>query len=214
MIFFGSKGKVITGEPVQGVQCPSCENGQFVSFGILNYFHLYWIPTFLTSRKVGVECMHCKRTLVGDEVPSHLAEQIKSSVFTTGKTVPMFSGLIIIAIGILGIAYAVQQDTARDEAYLAQPAIDDYYVVDFSKIFTDVDPGHRYGVMRITNVTPNEIEMQISNIVYNKASGVQKDIRDGKTATDSYYDPETISFGVGRLQEYKDAGAVYSIERR
>lgn len=213
MIFFGSKGKVIPGEPVQGVQCPSCENGQFVSFGILKYFHLYWIPTFLTSRKVGVECMHCKRTLVGDEVPSHLAEQIKSNVFTAGKTLPMFSGLFIIAMGILAVSFAVQQETARENEYLAQPAIADQYVVDFSKIFSNVDPGHHYGVMRITSVTPNEVEMQISNIVYDKASGVRRDIRDGKTAADSYYDPETVSFAIGQLQEYKDAGAVYSIER-
>lgn len=214
MIFFGTKGKVITGNQVQGVQCPSCQNGQFVSFGILNYFHLYWIPTFLTSKKVGIECTHCKKTLVGDEVPAHLAEQIKEGVFTTAKTLPMFSGLIIIALLGLGIANVVRQDSAREEAYLAQPAVDDYYIVDFAKIFTNVDPEYHYGVMRITDVTSTDVEMQVSTVAYNMASGVREDIRDGKAAADSYYEAGTVRFEILELQAYADSGAVHSIERR
>ena len=214
MIFFGSKGKVVVGEKIQGVQCPSCENSQFVTFGILNYFHLYWIPTFLKSRKVGIECMHCKRTLIDDEVPSHLAERIKSSIFTPINTLPMFSGLFIIALLSLGVMYSVQQDSAREEAYFAQPAVNDYYLVDFSKIFVDVDDEYNYGVMRVTNVMSTKVQMQISNKVSNSPLGLGKDIREGNAATDSYYSPETVNFEFGELQEYKDAGAIYSIDRR
>ena len=213
MIFFGTKGKVVAGDQMQGVQCPSCQNGQLVSFGILNYFHLYWIPTFLTSKKVGMECTHCKRTLVGDEVPSHLAEQIKDGVFTVAKTLPMYSGLIIIVLVGLGIANAVRQDSAREETYLAQPAVDDYYIVDFAEIFTEVDPEYHYGVMRITDVTSTDVEMQISTVAYNMASGVRQDIRDGKAAEDSYYEQGSVRFEFGELQAYADAGAVQSIER-
>ena len=213
MIFFGTKGKVIAGNEVQGMQCPSCQNGQFVSFGIMNYFHLYWIPTILTSRKVGVECTHCKKTLIGDEVPPHLTEQIKDGVFSTAKTIPMFSGLIIIALVGLGIANAVRQDSARADTYMAKPAVDDYYIVDFAKIFTEVDPEYHYGVMRITNVTSTGVEMQVSTIAYNMASGVRDDIRDGKAAADSYYEEGTITFEFDEMRAYADDGAVYSIER-
>lgn len=213
MIFFGNKGKVIAGDQVQGVQCPNCQNGQFVSFGILNYFHLYWVPTFLTSKKVGMECTNCKRTLVGDEVPSHLVEQIKDGVFTTARTLPMFSGLFIIALIGLGLANVVRQDTAREETYLAQPAVDDYYIVDFAKIFTEVDPEYHYGVMQITNVTPTDVEMRISTFAFNMASGVRQDIRDGKAAADTYYEDGTITFGIDELRAYAEDGAVHSIER-
>ena len=214
MIFFGTKGKVIAGDQVHGVQCPNCQNGQFVTFGILNYFHLYWIPTFLTSKKVGMECTNCKRTLIGDEVPSHFVEQIKERVFTTGRTLPMFSGLFIIALLGLGIAYTVQQDTAREATYLAEPAVNDFYIVDFAKIFEEVDPEYHYGVMQITNVTPTDIEMRVSLIAYNMASGVRDDVREGKAAADSYYEEGIVTFEIGELQAYADAGAVHSIERR
>ena len=214
MIFFGSKGKVVGGEAMEVVQCPNCENNQFVTFGILNYFHLYWIPTFLTSREVGMECMHCKRTLVGDEVPSHLVDQIKSSVFSTSNTLPMFSGLIIIALLAMVGMYTVQQDNAREATYISQPKIDDYYVVDFTKVFVDADAAYKYGLMRVTDVTSTEIEFQIGSMVYNMASGIQQDIRDGKAAADSYYEPDKARFEFSELLELKDDVAIYSIERR
>ncbi|MBT8090290.1 MAG: hypothetical protein KJO01_08795 [Gammaproteobacteria bacterium] len=213
MIFFGSKGKVVAGEVVQGVQCESCQNSQHASFGILNYFHLYWIPTFLTSRKAGIECMHCKRTLVGDELPSHLADQIKSGVFTTGNTLPMFSGLIIIGVLIMMGMYAVQQDDAREATYVAEPAVNDYYVVNLTEMFEEVDAEYPYGLMRITDVSSTGIEMQVGNMAYNKASAVKKDIRQGKASTDTYYGSETLLFELADLQQLRNSGAVYSIER-
>jgi len=213
MIFFGSKGKVVAGEVMQGVQCPSCQHSEHASFGIMNYFHLYWIPTFLTSKKAGMECTHCKHTLVGDELPSHLAEQIKEGVFTTGKTLPMFSGLIIICALIMMGAYAAQQDNAREATYAAQPAVNDYYVVKLTEIFEEVDAEYPYGLMRITDVSSTGIEMQVANVAYNKASGVKSDIRQGKASADTFYGRETLVFELADLQHLNNSGAVYSIER-
>jgi len=213
MIFFGSKGKLVAGEVMQGVQCPSCQNSEHASFGILNYFHLYWIPTFLTSRKAGIECTHCKQTRVGDELPSHLVEQIKSGVFTTGNTLPMFSGLIIIGVLAMFGVYAAQQDDAREATYIAEPAVNDYYVVNLTKMYDEADAEYPYGLMRITDVSSNGIEMQVANMAYNKASGVQKDIRQGKASADTYYESEIIVLESADLQTLKNSGAIYSIER-
>ena len=213
MIFFGSKGKIVAGEVMQGVQCPSCENSQHASFGILKYFHLYWIPTFLTSRKVGMECTNCKRTLVGDEVPTHLVDQIKSGVFTTGNTLPMFSGLIIIGLIAIGLTYAGQQTDSREATYITQPAVSDYYVVDFTKIYSEADAEYPYGLMRVSDVSPSGIEVQIGSMIYNLASAVRMDISEGKAAADNYYEPDTILFELAELQELRNSGAIHSIQR-
>ena len=77
MIFFGSRGKTISGEIVEGIQCPHCEKEEFITFGIMRYFHLYWIPMFLTSRVAGIECTHCKKTLIGKEIPKELSQNVK-----------------------------------------------------------------------------------------------------------------------------------------
>jgi len=213
MVFFGSKGKIVAGEVLEGFTCPGCGNSRFATFGILNYFHIYWIPTFLKSKQAGMECLHCKQTLIDDEVPSHLVGQIKSGVFTLGRTLPMFSGLIII--GLLGMAgvYFDQQSQAREATYLAAPAVNDYYVVDFTKIFEDTDADYKYGLMRISNVTATDIEMRISAIAYDRASGARKDISDGKAAADDYYSNETVYFAHSELLELKEIGAIQSIKR-
>lgn len=213
MIFFGSRGKTVEGQVVEGIQCPSCENQQFVTFGILRYFHLYWIPTFPTSKIVGMECTHCKKTLVDKEVPAALSEKIKATVFTNKNTLPMFTGLIIIACLISAVGFAVQQDNMKEVAYIEQPAINDLYIVNFTKIFNDTDPTYKYGAMRIKQISATQAELQVSKTAYNKTSGVRKDIRERKTSSDAYYDGKPVYIDISKLKEMKESGAIYSIER-
>ena len=86
-----------------------------------------------------MECTHCKKTIVGDEVPSHLVDQIKSGVFTTGNTLPMFSGLIVIGLIAIGLTNAGQRADAREATYITQPAVKDYYVVDLREMYSEAD---------------------------------------------------------------------------
>lgn len=213
MIFFGSRGKVVSGQVIEGIQCPSCENQTFTTFGTIKYFHLYWIPTFPTSKSVGIECNHCRRTLLGKELPKELSSKIKGSVFSKKNVLPTFSGTIIIACLFSFGAYVVAQDDAKESAYIAQPAIDDVYIMDFSKIFEDTDLKHKYGAMRIKQLSSSQAEFQISTIAYNKTSGVRKDIREGKASSDAYYTDKPISIDISELKSLKESGAISSIKR-
>ena len=186
MIIFGSRGKAVAGQLVEGIECPSCGNNQFGTFGTLRYFHLFWIPVFPTSKVTGIECTHCKKTLVGKELPKKLSKQIKSTVFTKKNTLPMYSGLVVITFLVLFLAYDMKQDELKDAAYIEQPAINDLYIVNFTRIFNDTDPEYKYGVMRVKHLSSNQVELQVSTIAYNKTSGVQKDIRAEKALLDAY----------------------------
>jgi hypothetical protein len=55
--------------------------------------------------------------------------------------------------------------------------------------------------------------MQVGNMAYNKASGVQKDIRQGKASADTYYNSEIILLELADLKQLRNSGAIYSIER-
>ncbi len=213
MIFFDSRGKTVSGQIVEGIKCPSCENEQFITFGVLRYFHLYWILTFVTSKIVGIECTHCKKTLVDKELPEDLSKKIKETVFNKKNTIPMFSGLIIIACLALLVTYSAQQDNIKEASYIGQPAINDLYIVNFTKLFTDTDPKYKYGVIRIKEISSGEVEFQVSKIAYNKTSGVRKDIRERKAFSDSYYDNKPLYIEIDKLKDVKKSGAIYSIER-
>ena len=213
MIFFGTKGKILSGKVVEDIQCPSCENHQFISFGIIRYFHIFWIPTFITSRKVGIECTHCKRTLIGEEISKELSKQIEATVFNKQNTIPLFSGLIIIVFLFLLGMYEVEKTNIRENTYIEQPAINDLYIVNFNKIFTETDPKYKYGLMKIKKVSLGQVEFQVSKVIYNRASGVRKDIRERKTLSESYYEKDFLYIDIDKLKKMKDDGAINSIKR-
>jgi DNA-directed RNA polymerase subunit RPC12/RpoP len=213
MIFFGSRGKTISGEIVEGIQCPHCEKQEFITFGIMRYFHLYWIPMFLTSRVAGIECTHCKKTLIGKEIPKELSQKIKATVFTKKKILPMFSGLIILACFVLFMTFSVQQDSVQERTYIEQPAINDLYIVDFTKIFEGFDSEYNYGIMRIKNISSGQVEFQISQNTYSNPSAVLKDIRERKITADSYADNKYWTLDVSKLKVMKETKAIDSIER-
>ncbi len=213
MIFFGTKGKVISGECIQGAECPSCGNNEYITFGVLRYFHLYWIPVIPTSKSVGVECTHCKKTLVDKELPPEFSKQIKSMIFTKKKVLPMFTGLIIIALLVSFGVFTAQQKNAQDAAYILQPEVNDIYIVNFSKLFKDTDPKYKYGAMRIKDLSSSEAELQVSTMAYNKTSGVQDDIDANKASMDTYYENKTLYIDIEKIKEMKSTGAIYSVER-
>ena len=68
MIFFGSRSREVVGDLIQGNLCPECGRAEHQSFGVQNYFHIYWIPVFPTSKTVGLVCTHCKKAQTGKEL--------------------------------------------------------------------------------------------------------------------------------------------------
>ncbi|MGI0115609.1 hypothetical protein [Zooshikella sp. RANM57] len=213
MIIFGTRGKTVAGQVIQGIECPSCGKDEFITFGVLRYFHLYWIPTLVTSKQVGIECTHCKGAFVDKEIPKDLAKEIKSHVFTKKNTLPFFAGLIIIAcIALFGV-YASHQSDVKETSMIEQPAVNDLYIVNFTKIFEDADTTYKYGVMRVDHLSSTQMELKISKMAYNKASGVRKDIRSHKALDDAYYDSEPFYIDISKLQAMKASGAIYSVER-
>jgi hypothetical protein len=139
--------------------------------------------------------------------------EIKERVFSAGRIVPLYSGALIIAVFFGFVTYSAEQDRAQEAAHIDEPVVNDYYIVDYTKIFEDADPEYSYGVMRVTAVEGDEIAFKLSNYSYNIPSGVREDIRDGETAQDGYYGEEEFWFYKASLGEMQDDGTIYSIER-
>ncbi|MEL6579978.1 MAG: hypothetical protein AAFQ14_09500 [Cyanobacteria bacterium J06621_12] len=107
MIIFGTRSKIITGEPVKEIVCQHCGHEAHISFGVLRYFHLYWIPTFPYARKTGLECLHCKQTIFDNEIPIETQYKLYNRLFTRKTVWSTYIGLMIIgfipAIMLLGL---------------------------------------------------------------------------------------------------------------
>ncbi|WP_207678894.1 hypothetical protein [Desulfonema magnum] len=215
MIVFGTRGRTIAGqEMIEGVKCPNCGNTQHATFGILRYFHIFWIPTFPTSRVAGIMCLNCKGTFTDEEIPGELGRQIRSSVFNRKNTLPMFAGLAIIACLMIFAMITSVIDDRRDIEYLGKPEKNDFYIVDFTKIFKDADSEYNYGIMRVKSVSGNMVELMVSKIGYMLSTGPARDIDKGKAKKNSYYAGETIHIDISGLGKMKEDGAICSVERR
>ncbi len=54
----------------------------------------------------------------------------------------------------------------QEATYLEHPAINDLYIVNFTKIFPDVDSEYKYGLIRIMQLSSGQVEFQVSRTVF------------------------------------------------
>lgn len=213
MIIFGTRGKVIHGAQINNMACKSCGNQSHATFGVLRYFHIFWIPVFPTMQAPGTECLKCKQTLLGKDLPDHIRQNIKSVVFAAKSVWYAFTGLVLIAVVIAFAGYAGYEESKREAAYLEQPAVNDYYIVNLPKLFAKADTAHPYGILKVKNVAGGRIEVMVSNYAYNRSDGPRQAITKHETDRAGYFAAETLSFDAGDLKKYKASGALYSIKR-
>lgn len=91
MSICGTKGKMIKGEILHDLTCPSCGNKNHRSFGVLRYFHLCGIPLVPTMKKVGTECTDCRWTLLDRQIPEHIRQEINGSIFERKHLLPILA---------------------------------------------------------------------------------------------------------------------------
>jgi len=210
MIFFGTRSRTVNGHVISGgVECPTCGHNEFQTFGHQHYCPIYWIPTFPTGRSVGMECTHCRHTLVDDEIPESLASRAAASTFAGRSRVPMFAGLMLIGMLVLYGAHTAAGVEAETEAVLDQPAVGDYYVVDYTQVTggdsTDVEMP--YTIWRVSKVSGDSVHFRESQYVYEFWSAAASDVRDGTAATEMDKKGDGISVDLDELAEWREAGA-------
>lgn len=101
MVFYGSKGKLLSQDKINGTTCQHCQElapQNTSTFG--KYAHIYWIP-FFPIGKVGVaECTNCKRTIPKKEFTPQLLSKYKDLSHKHKTPLWFFSGPLAI-IGIM-----------------------------------------------------------------------------------------------------------------
>lgn len=214
MIIFGWRGRVVSGGQMQDMECPNCGNNLYLTFGILRYFHIFWIPLFPFSRQPGMECQNCKHTRVGDEIRDPVRGRIKETVFTMMRTAPMFAGLALIAAFVAFVAVDRSQDAEQERLYVENPVIGDMYVVRVSKTFEGGDPEYDYVLMRVESVNGDQVGFKAGNMQYNISRGPNEDIGSGKAGSPDYYSDEVHMFAIDELRAIRDDGGIHSIYRK
>jgi hypothetical protein len=154
--------------------------------------------------------------LIGEEISKGLSKQIETRVFNKKNTAPLFSGLIIIVFLFLFAMYEGNKSSVKQNTYIEQPVVNDFYIIKFNKIFTEADPKHKYGSMVVKRLSLGpleQVEFQVSTTIYNKVSGVLNDISDKNILLESYYGENYLYFDIDKLKKMNGDGIIYSIKR-
>ncbi len=213
MIVFGTRGRVVPGQRKLGVVCPSCGKEEHTTYGVLRYFHLFWIPVFPTLKQPMLECVHCRKVLAGKEIPERTRREIADSVFTSGRVLPMFTGLALILALVAFGSFQSSADARRAEEYLEAPAVGDLYVVKLARFAEGTEPKYPYGVLRVAAVAGGNLELQLGRYGYTGSSGAEKAIRAGKHREADYFTPRPLHLPRQELAPLRAQGHIQTVKR-
>ena len=214
MLFvFGTRGTTFAGPRKKGIPCRVCGQDEHVTSGALRYFHVFFVPIFPTKKQLAMQCVHCKKALVGDEIPERTRHEIAALVFPRRRTAPMFSGTIAAALLVLFVATVGKAESDRQASYLRSPAAGDCYVVTLAGIGRSTDAAHPYGILQAVSVTDGQVRLRVASHAFASGTGALKALRNGATAEGAFFAPATLALSVEELQRLKSSGAIYSVKR-
>ena len=213
MIIFGTRGNVVKGPQKRGVPCSGCGMDVHATYGVLRYFHVFFIPMFPTMKQAGMECLHCKKVLAGKEMPERIRKEVEAMVFTKRRMLPAFAGAILFAFLAVPLAYGAVQQNARQAEWLKSPAVGDCYVVKLAGFLKNPDQKHPYGVLRVAKVSGDRLELRLGTYAYSAPTAADKAIRLREISRADYFATTPITLAAADLQRLKQDRTIWSVQR-
>ncbi len=215
MIIFGSRGKTIAGPDRQGGPvCGYCGKDRHATYGTIQYVHVFFIPVFPFSRQPVMQCLHCRKMLVGDEIDQPARGEIARQVFTPLQTATTFIGTILVALWVLLVFVQDCGSASKRADYLRNPAAGDYYVVRASAFGTAPEAKIGYAIMQVAAISGQKVQLHLGQARYADTTRARSALRAGETELSGYFDPAPIELPVDELQSLRSKGSIAAIERR
>jgi hypothetical protein len=212
MFVWGAKSQVADLGPQGSRNCPTCEKERPFHL-VLQYTvrHFWYVFRWVTGKQYAEVCHVCQR---GDMLDAKLVESrlAKSPIpFGARWSWAFLVGLLGIAL-VFDVIGTSSRNTSR-EAYLAAPLAGDRYVVNVANLLKKPQSETLYGVLRVRAVNGSSVEFDAPTYFYPRASGPEKDIRDGKLDEPGYFSPAPIVLSKEQIARMHQEHAIYSIER-
>lgn len=150
-----------------------------------------------------------KRTVVIDEGTSVKTKSASHTLFF----IPIEFWAVIVPVLFFWAQSVSEEREEKHLSYIESPAVNDLYSVDYTKIYEESDKEFKFGVMKVTSISPVGVEVLLSEIVYDKKSGVRKDIRKKATNKADYFSKDPANFTKDELLSLLNSDAIFTISR-
>lgn len=209
---FGIKVKAIKGSALSNNTCPTCQATSLSNIGILKHFHIYGLPVFPVGGQSLIHCGACNYSQPFSSAPEEIRAQSSAAVSAKSMILSSWGLLIVIAL-IIGVVLFAQNEKRLDQAYIQAPQTGDIYIIRLESVFPGIaDSAFPYGILKVTDVSGDEVTVKLANAGYGNLKSVRKSLRqDGSQA--SFYGTETLSLSSSVLPGLLEKGAIYDVQR-
>ncbi|WGD35192.1 zinc-ribbon domain-containing protein [Olleya sp. YS] len=201
MVFYGTKATTLKEGQLINVQCPNCEEGRSMRYGIYGkYAYLYWIPMFPVGKENYLECNQCKRTYDLKELPNEIKQKFELEKSGASYPIWYFSGLAVLAILVATAFYLSKKDAENDKRYIQEPLVGDVYSVETSQ------KGF-YSSMKVSEVTADSIFVIYNDYEIDKKSKIYK------IDKIENYTTERGGFSKAEIKSLFDENVIFEVDR-
>lgn len=209
-ISWGSRGNIAEVGPAGLRHCTRCEHDSwFTKMVAYRVRHVYWIFRWVTERVPYMICGNCGAEHGAEEGDYEAA---KASIPKWDRLGWLF-GVGGIGALVATASVAAAADSAANQTQIAAPQVGDVYETDLAKLLAKPEAPVMFGAMRVVKVSPADVELEIGSTYYTDARGVERDMRDGKTADESYYGGDHLRVPKASLEKMYADGAVTDVSR-
>lgn len=96
MIIFGFRSKQLKKVEAVELGCSVCSNQSHAAVGVGKYFHVFWIPVLMYSKRVVLQCLHCRKVSEMYEVEYEDRPNVKKTIFSLSNSWHLSFGIFAI----------------------------------------------------------------------------------------------------------------------
>ena len=211
-ISWGSSGALSQVGDSEVMNCSRCDAdtnwSTMVSYTVR---HVYWLFRWTTDRTLYRMCGNCLGVEYLDDNAVQPAAVKQAIPFMDRRGWTIGAGIVASIFGLGSVAVA--QDASQNQSFVQAPHTGDVYEVDLARIFDKPEKPVMYSAMRVVEVQPGAVDVEIADGFYDDLRGVQRDVRERRTSNPGYYRPERVTFDTAALNRMYAEGAIIDVER-
>jgi hypothetical protein len=169
MIIYGMRASLRKTEPIAD-NCPNCNTSGSVQMNVFQrYAHIFWIPMFPIGKTGVSQCLHCRQILKLKEMPASV--KLGYDNLKTHAKIPVwtFSGLLLIALTIVGFSIADKQKATKVNHMITSLKKDDILEVKIKD--------NEFTLFKVDHVAGNMVYIAINKYQTNMETGIS-DLKD------------------------------------
>lgn len=199
MIIYGTRSSHLHSEQLTQEKCPNCDAKGSVYAGIFSrYFHVFWIPFFPIGKSAVTQCQTCKHAMKEREMPVSFRNFISEAKSRIAVPRWHFSGLALVVLLVVWIAYTGSQSKEQEQVYIKSPKVGDVYRYKLA---------NNYSTFKVVNVTEDSVVVYPNQYESTKMAGIYQ------IDKPENYMIIPMSYSLDELTSMYKEGTIYSIDR-